>query len=122
MKTRLPLGLILVAVFQFIAPLSLPPATLVGISPVIWVVIVLLFALLGFALLRRRSWARLATIFVQGFNILVRLLVVMSHAVVGGKPGGPLDIPLVSTSLVSIAISALILYYVDLPDVQIMMQ
>ena len=122
MKTRLPLGLVLVATFQFVAPLSLPPATLQTISPVIWGAIVVLFALLGVALLRRRAWARVASIFVQGFNIIVRVLVVMSHAVVGGRPGGPLDVPLVSTSLISIAISALILYYVDLPDVQIIMQ
>ncbi len=122
MKNRLPVGLVLVAIFQFVAPLTLPPETLRTISPVIWVVIVLLFALLGVALLRRRAWARIASIFVQGFNIIVRVLVVMSHAVVGGRPGGPLDVALVSTSLISIAISALILYYVDLPDVQIIMQ
>jgi hypothetical protein len=122
MKNRLPLGLVLIAIFQFVAPLALPPDTLGTVSPVIWVAIVLLFALLGIALLRRRAWARIATIFVQGFNIIVRVLVVMSHAVVGGRPGGPLDVALVSTSLISIAISALILYYIDLPDVQIIMQ
>jgi hypothetical protein len=122
MKTRLPVGLVLIAIFQFVAPLTLPVTTLQTISPVIWVAIVLLFALLGIALLRRRAWARVATIFIQGFNIIVRVLVVMSHAVVGGRPGGPLDVPLVSTSLISIAISALILYYIDLPDVQVIMQ
>ncbi len=122
MKNRLPLGLILVALLQFVGPLTLPPATLKSIGPVIWGVVAAMFVLLGLNLLRRRAWARLATIFVQGFNILVRLLVIISHAVVGGEAGGPLDISLVSTSLISMAISAAILYYVDLPDVQVNMQ
>ncbi len=122
MTRRLPLGLILVAICQFIAPLILPPTLLRGISPVLWVLIVLLFALLGFNLLRRRAWSRIATIFLQGFNILVRILVSVGHAVQGGKPGGPLDVWLLGTFALSIALSAIILYYVDTPDVQILMQ
>jgi hypothetical protein len=122
MKRRLPLGLILVATCQFIAPLILPPAAFRGIGPALWGLIVLLFALLGFNLLRGRAWSRVATIFLQGFNILVRILVGVSHAIQGGKAGGPLDAWLISTFALSAILSVIILYYVDLPDVQVLMQ
>ena len=122
MKTRLPNGLIVVAILQFVGPLALPPATLKGIGPVIWGVVALLFTLLGINLLRRKAWSRLATIFLQGFSIIVRLLVLVGHAVQGGIAGNPLDTIVVAMSVVSIILSGLILYYVDLPDVQIIMQ
>ena len=122
MKTRLPIGLYVVAILQVIAPLVLPPAILRNISPVIWALVVLLFGLLGFGLLRRQSWSRVASIFLQGFNIIVRLLVVIAHAVVGGELGGAADMPLLISMLISVVLSALILYYVDLPDIQIIMQ
>jgi hypothetical protein len=118
MKTRLPLGLIVIAIFQFLAAALLPPAVLLSIGPVLWVLIVAVFGVLGFYLLHRRAWSRLATIFVQGFSIIVRLLVGVSHAVAGGQ----VDYALLITFVISIALSALILYYVDLPDVQMLMQ
>lgn len=121
MKSRLPTGLVLVAAAQFIAPLILPLGTLAGVNVVIWVAYLLVFALLGVNLLRGKGWARLATIFVQGFSIIGRLLITMSHAVVGRRPGNPLDWALVATTLVSVALSGLILYYVDRPDIQVRM-
>jgi len=122
MKNRLPLGLILVAALQFLIPLILPPATLASISPVLWGVVVLLFAFLGLSLLRRRAWSRVATIFVQGFNIIVRLLYIVGHALQGANAGSPVDVWLLSTSLLSMILSGVILYYVDLPDIQVLMQ
>jgi hypothetical protein len=122
MKQRLPVGLYIVAIFQIIAPLILPPALYKGISPVLWGAIVAVFLLLGVNLLRRRAWSRVATIFVQGFNILVRLLIMVANATQGRTFGKPLDITLITTCVVSILVSAVILYYVDLPDIQIVMQ
>ena len=118
MKARLPLGLILVAALQVLAPLTLPPALLQSISPVLWGVIVAVFALLGLNLLRRRAWSRVASIFVQGFNIIVRILVIAGHA----APGGVVDYALISTFIVSMLLSAVILFYVDQPDIQVIMQ
>jgi hypothetical protein len=120
-KSRLPTGLVLVAVLQFIPPLILPPSTLASLSPLIWAVYLLIFALLGINLVRGRGWARLAMIFVQGFSIIGRLLITMSHAVVGRRPSNPLDWALVGTTLISVTLSALILYYVDRPDIQVRM-
>jgi hypothetical protein len=123
MKSRLPTGLLLVATLQFIAPLFLPPQMLASISPVLWGFVVLLFGLLGFGLVRRRAWARLATVFVQGFNILIRLLVILGN-VVREEQGAlsPVNVWLLSTFIVSMLLSTLILYYVDLPDVQMLMR
>jgi hypothetical protein len=122
MKTRLPLGLVLVAIFQFVAPLALPPATLKGMGPAAWALVLLLFGLLGANLMRRRAWSRVATVFLQGFSIIVRLLVALGHTVQGGQMGNPIDVGLVVSTVVSIILSGIILYYVDLPDVHVIMQ
>lgn len=114
-----PRGLVLVALLQFVTVILLPPDTLVGMvaSPAIAFVLVL-FGVLGVALLRRRAWSRLATVFVQGMNIIVRLLIGVAGAAEGGAP----QFGMLATSLVSIALSVLILYYVDQPEVQMIMQ
>ena len=118
MKARIPFGLILVAALQVVAPLTLPPALLAGISPVFWGVIVAIFAILGLNLLRRKAWSRVASIFVQGFNIIVRILVIAGHA----APGGVVDYGIISTFAVSMLLSAVILFYIDQPDIQVLMQ
>lgn len=122
MKNRLPTALILAAALQFLAPLCLPPRMLASISPVLWALVAALFLLLGIALLRRRAWGRLATIFVQGFNILVRLLVLLPNVVTKASGGqSSVDVWLLGTFLVSMLLSAVVLYYVDLPEVQMQM-
>jgi hypothetical protein len=118
MKQRLPSTLVAVAVLQFIPLLVLPPATLRGVGPVLAVILVALFALLGVSLVRRRAWSSTASIFIQGFNILIRILVSVSQGVKDGK----LDPWLLGTSALSIILSAVILYYIDQPDVQVLMQ
>jgi len=122
MKPRLPTGLIIVAALQFVPPLIVAPATLRTVSPVIWAAIVIVFGLLGVNLLRRQAWSRVATVFLQGFSIIVRLLVLVGNATVGTEVGAPVDVPLVTTSVLSMLLSAAILYYIDLPDVQMAMQ
>lgn len=122
MKNRLPQGLVVVAIFQFVPLFVLPPSILKGIGIELWAIAAALFAVLGFNLLRGKSWSRVASIFVQGLSIIVHLLVVISHARVGGVPTGAWDTWLMSTSLVSMLLSGAILYYVDLPDVQMLMQ
>ena len=118
MKTRLPPALIAVVALQIIPPLILPPTTLRGISPVLWLILVALFALLGVSLLRLKVWSRTASIFIQGFNIIIRVLVVVSQGVKDGKVDGWL----IGTSFLSMALSAVILYYIDQPDIQVLMQ
>ncbi|MEA3406527.1 MAG: hypothetical protein U9R48_00415 [Chloroflexota bacterium] len=122
MDNQVPRGLMLVALFQFIPPLMLPPSTFTSISFLVWLFLVPLFVLLGVSLVRGREWSRLATIFVQGFNVIVRLLVLISNAVTVQDGDAILNIWMVSTSLLSIILSAIVLYYIDRPEVQIVMR
>jgi len=122
MDNQIPRGLVLVALLQFIPPLMLPPSTFMSTSFLVWVFVVPLFILLGISLMRGREWSRLATIFVQGFNTIVRLLVLISNAVTVRDGNSFPSVWMVTTSLLSIILSAVVLYYVDRPEVQIAMQ
>lgn len=122
LKIKLPKPLIAVAIGQLIAVIILPPSVIISISPFIWGILVVIFALLGWNLLRRKAWARVASIFVQGFSIIVHLLVIVPNAKIGTTPASPWNFVMLGTSVVSVAVSALILYYIDLPDVQVLMQ
>ncbi len=117
---RVPPSLWAIALFQFVAPLVLPPSFYAAISLPIALVLFAVFALLGVNLLRLKEWARVATVFLQGFSLIVRLLTVVSGAI--PADGGPLDVVFVVTALTSMALSGLILYTIDLPDVQLLMQ
>ena len=122
LKIKLPKPLIALAIGQLIAVIILPPSVIISISPFIWGILVVIFALLGWNLLRRKAWARVASIFVQGFSIIVHLLVIVPNAKIGTTPASPWDFVMLGTTVVSVAVSALILYYIDLPDVQVLMQ
>jgi hypothetical protein len=122
LKIKLPKPFVALAIGQVIAVLILPPSVFISISPFIWGFLVVVFALLGWNLLRRKAWARVASIFVQGFSIIVHLLVIVPNAKIGVTPDSPWNFVLLGTTLVSVAVSALILYYIDLPDVQVLMQ
>jgi len=121
-KTRLPIALVIISVLQFIPILIVPPALLKGFNVATGAAIVVVFGLLGLNLLRRRSWARVATVFVQGVNVIVRLLVLVGHAVVPGETGSVLDVAMIVSMVLSMLVSAVVLYYVDLPDIQVIMQ
>lgn len=116
------LGLVIVAVLQFIPIIIMPLGTLQSMSPAIWAAILALFGLLGLALLRRREWARTASIFVQGFNIIVRLLMLTSNAVRVEDAGNVFNTPLVISFVLSMALSAFVLYFIDQPGIQLQMQ
>jgi hypothetical protein len=122
MNRRPPTRLLLIAALQFIPPLVLPPDLLASMSPAVWGVVAVLFLTLGINLVRHRAWARLATVFVQGFSIIVRLLVLVGHVRVGGDPTAAVDGWLLGATVVSMALSGLILYTIDTPEVQMAMQ
>ncbi|MCE5259921.1 MAG: hypothetical protein LLG44_12830 [Chloroflexi bacterium] len=121
-KVKMPKQLIWIAFGQIIAVLIMPPSVIASISPIIWGVILLIFALLGLSLLRRRAWARIASIFIQGFSIIVRLLIILPNAKLGTDPSSPWNFQMLITSIVSMAFSAVVLYYIDKPEVQTLLQ
>ena len=116
------LGLALVAILQFIPIIVMPINTLKGLSPVVWAVLAALFAVLGFFMLRRRAWSRVASIFVQGFNIIVRILLTLGNIVRPEKAGGGFNSELAISMALSMLLSAAVLYYIEQPDIQLQMQ
>lgn len=122
MKKRRPVPIVVIALLQIIPVLLLPPKILFSINRLLFVIPVVIFALLAWALLTLRPVGRLMTIFVQGFHIIVRLLITLSRVIPSKAPGTPADIPLLVTSLLAIALSALILFYVDQPEMQLLFE
>ena len=78
--------------------------------------------LLGWGLFRLQPVARTLTIFLHGLSIIVRLLVTLARVVPSRQEGTPADVPLFVSSLLSIALSTAILYYVDKPDTQLLFE
>lgn len=105
----------LVAFGQFV-PLVLFPWPLTLASLIFVVLLVLLCVFLGWALSRRRAWARTLTIFVQGFNIIIRLLTVFANVY---RPDVGLNAALLITYAASIGLSLVILNYIDRSEVQL---
>jgi hypothetical protein len=122
MGKRRPVLITVIALLQIVPVVLLPPKMLRATNPLFLLPALILFGLLAWALLTWRPAGRTMTIFVQGFNIIVRALVTMSHVVPSKVAGTPADLPLLITFLVSIAISVLILFYVDQPEMQLLFE
>ncbi|MCS7247823.1 MAG: hypothetical protein NZ840_06215 [Anaerolineales bacterium] len=102
---------------QFIPVLLYPPRTLLsGIGVVI--VALLFFAFLGYNLWRRRQWALTLSIFVQGLNIIVRLMMFFPAA---KTPQGNWNIELTLFTAAAVILSGWILLRLDRPDIRSMM-
>jgi len=122
MAKRRPVLITIIAFVQIIPILLLPPKLLLSVNRLFLVPPLVIFAVLSWALLTWRSAGRTMTIFVQGFNIIVRLLITMSKTVPSKAPGTPVDVPLLVTSVLSIILSVLILFYVDQPEMQLLFE
>ena len=116
-KTR-PTVVTIVAIFQFIPPLLLPPDTLLSAPPLLLAVPLALFAFVGWAMLTLKPWATTLTIFVQGFSVVTRFLILFPQA----SPGDSTNWLFILTSLASIALSTAILYLIDRPKIQVAFQ
>jgi len=119
MQPNRPQSLVVIAALQFIAVIVLPPRILAGMAPALWVAIAALFGVLGLGLYRQQAWARVASVFVQGMNIIVRLLTLLGNVV---TPEGTTDVSLLVTTLVAGALSALILVQIDRPEIRMAVQ
>jgi hypothetical protein len=121
-KKRRPALITAIAIFQALAILLMPPKVLTSINWLLFLVPLPIFALLAWALLTLRPLGRTLTIFLQGLNIVVRVLITMAKVVPSKAPGTPADVPLLISSLVSITLSVLILFYVDQPEMQLLFE
>jgi hypothetical protein len=79
-------------------------------------ILILLCAFLGWALIRRKPWGRMLTIFVQGLNIVVRIITLFGNVY---SPEAGLNVGLLATYLLAIVLSAVALGYIDRPEVQL---
>ena len=120
-KSR-PVLITAVALLQIVPSLLMPPSLLRSLNPLLLAAPAAVFVLLGWGLLTLQPVARMLTIFVQGFSIIVRLLVTLARVVPSKQEGTPADVPFFVTSVISIALSTLILYFVDRSDTQLLFE
>jgi hypothetical protein len=122
MKTYL--RVLLFFVLPVIAPLLFPPDQLLGVVPgvLLGVVTALVAFFIGFFLWRGYSLALTFSIFLQGFNVIVRLMMIFSTAVTRSGSGQfNVDILYIVLSLFSIGISMWVLLRLDRMDVHAQM-
>lgn len=115
--------MLLYAIFQVIPLLILPPSILFsqgGISSgaiALFIGFALIFVALGWGLMRGRGWALTMSIFIQGLNVIIRLMMVFPNAV---SKQGVWDPILIILFLISIAGSAWLMVRLDRPDIRSM--
>ncbi len=107
-----------IAFVQFV-PLVLFPWDLSVRSVVFFVILLLLSAFLGWVLIQRKPWGRTLTIFVQGFNIVVRIITLFGNVY---RPEAGLNVGLLVTYVLSSVLSGLLLSYIDRPEVQLVFE
>jgi len=104
---------------QLIPLLIFPPSVLIEGLLAVGVVAVAIVGL-GFMLLRKRAWALTMSIFIQGLNIVVRLMMLFPHALLSASAGKGIDVAFIVSSLLAIAISGWFLLRLDRPDIRVM--
>jgi hypothetical protein len=121
-KKKRPILIVVVAVLQVVAVLLMPPKTLASMNPLLLLVPLPVFAFVAWALITLRPVGRTLTIFLQGMNIVVRVLITMAKVVPSKAPGTPADVPLLITSLIAVVLSVVMLFYVDQPEMQLLFE
>lgn len=118
MERSRPTVVTIVAIFQFVPAFLVPPDILLSAPTLVLLVPAALFVLMGWGALTLKPWATTLCVFVQGFNVIARFLILFPQA----SPGESTNWPFVLTSLASIALSTAILYVIDRPNVQVAFQ
>jgi hypothetical protein len=108
--------ILFVAIAQFV-PLVLFPWGLTVGSVVAIVILLALSGFLGWVLLRRKAWGVTLTIFVQGLNVIVRLITLFAN--VFDEASG-VDVGFLITYVASAALSLYLLSTIDKPEVRLL--
>ena len=108
-----------IVAFAQVVPLLLFPWDLTVQSFVFIAILILLAAFLGWALVQRKPWGRLLTIFVQGMNIIVRIITLFGNVY---TPETGLNAGLLVTYLLSAVASGFLLSYIDRPEMQLVFE
>ena len=96
-------------------PILLYPLPMLQSAPIAFALIFIAFAGLGFLALRGRAWAFTLSIFCQGMNVIVRLMMVWPNAM---TDEGALNPAFVLAMLAGIIVSTWLLFRMDRPDVR----
>jgi hypothetical protein len=104
-------------VIPILAPLILPPRLLEGGFLGI-IVELILFGALGFFLLRGQSTALKLSIFLQGLNVIIRVMMLLPRST---YTDGTVDYVYIVTSVISIALSLYMVLRLDQVDVRTQM-
>ncbi len=108
---------LLFIILPIIAILSYSPQTLVGGLPVILVIIALMI-LLGVIVWRGRSLALTFAIFIQGLNVIVRIMMFFSFSI---DKKGVVSYPDMAAMFLGIALSMYLLLRLDRTDIRLAM-
>jgi hypothetical protein len=91
------------------------PAAWLTPGLLIILIIVVLLALLGLLLWRGRAIALTFAIFLQGMNVIIRMMMFLSHA---APQAGKFDPAFIITSLLGLALSLYLMLRLDAPDIR----
>jgi len=119
-----PTVIILVLVLQFIPLVLFPPESFSPTTQEWWLPVLLAVLVLwaDFQLIVRRSdqmWPWYLMSFSQGFNIISRIMMLWPHATVTVNKVDTLNAPYIALTFLSMALSAFLLWYQELPDVRL---
>jgi uncharacterized membrane protein len=107
--------------FLQVIPLILYPPSLMASGAAVLAVVAIAYLALGYMVLRGRSWALTLTIFSQGLNVIVRLMMFFSRAVTVVGETRVVDVAWIVTGLVGMALSVWFLLRFDRQDVRLLM-
>lgn len=96
--------------------LLFPPTLLADALSLIAIVIVVMWGL-SWLVWRKRAWALTMSIFIQGLNVIIRVMMLLSNAV-SQSSHGEIDVVYVVTSVLAIVLSWLCLYRLDNQDLR----
>jgi hypothetical protein len=115
--------IILVLILQFVPLLLFPAASFASTTQEWWLPVLLAIMVLvaDIQLVVRRSpaatpWYLIA--FAQGFNIISRLMMLWSHAVLPGAGANVINWPYVVMTFLAMGMSAFVLWYCEKPEVR----
>jgi hypothetical protein len=109
LKRNVPLLLL-----QPLPLLLFPLALLAGALPLIAIVVAVMWGL-SWLVWRKKPWALTLSIFIQGLNVIIRLMMLLSNAV---NASGNYDLGFIVTSILAILLSWLFLYRLDNQDLR----
>ena len=95
--------------------LLFPPALLTTDAlPLIAIVVAVMWGL-SWMVWRKRAWALTLSIFIQGLNVIIRVMMLLSNAV---SASGDVNLGFIVTSVLAIVLSWLFLYRLDNQDLR----